>query len=248
MARVNLILWVVFFTAVGVAQQDSLSKPHFKRYNEKVIFSVYYTDISNSFEAKLNNSAQADYFEFIPNKREQIGVNLSYKFIDVSYGFSPSFFEINKDNKNSKLFSLSTRFYHKKWMQLLTFINQKGFYVSQGSNELYFERLRTIKIGGTTSYIFNENFSFRTIANQKEWQSKSAGSFIPNFSFYYTNFDLNDEDFSDSSDVYLLSLSPSYFYNWVINDHFLLSGGVILGEESTLLMVIHPPFLNGEQI
>lgn len=229
MARVNLILWILFFTTVGFAQQDSLVKPHFKQYNDKVILSVYYTDISNSFEAKVNNSTQTDYLEFKPNKREQIGVNLSYKFIDVSYGFSPSFFEINKDNKKSKLVSFSSRFYHKKWMQSLSFINQKGFYVSEGDIELYFERLRTTKIGGTTSYIFNENFSFRTIANQKEWQSKSAGSFIPNFSFYYTNFDLNSGNDADRSDIYLLSLSPSYFYNWVINDHFLLSGGLIAG-------------------
>ena len=211
------------------AQHDSLSKPHFKNYNEKVIFSVYYSDISNSFDVKLNNSTGADYFEFKPNKREQIGVNLSYKFIDVSYGFSPSFFEINKDNENSKLFTLSTRLYQKQWMQSIIFINQTGFYISQGDIEIYFEDLRTTKIGGTTSYVFNENFSFRTIANQKEWQSISAGSFIPNFSFYYTNFDLNDGNDDSKSDIFLISLSPSYFYNWVINDHFLLSGGLIAG-------------------
>jgi hypothetical protein len=211
------------------AQQDSLSKPHFKSYKEKVIFSIYYSDISNSFDVKLANSSEADYLEFKPNKREQIGVNLSYRFIDFSIGYSPSFLETNKDNENSKLFRLNTRLYYKKWMQSILFINQTGFYVSQGDIVLYFEDLRTTKIGGTTSYIFNDNFSFRTISNQKEWQSKSAGSFIPNFSFYYTHFDLNDEGDANKSDIFLISLSPSYFYNWVINDHFLLSGGLAAG-------------------
>lgn len=211
------------------AQQDSLSKPHFKSYKEKIIASIYYSDISNSFDVKPTNSSSADYLEFKPNKREQIGVNLSYRFIDFSIGYSPSFLEENKDNENSKLLRLNTRFYHKKWMQSILFINQTGFYVSQGEIELYFEDLRTTKIGGTTSYIFNDNFSFRTIANQKEWQSKSAGSFIPNFSFYYTHFDLNDEADANKSDIFLISLSPSYFYNWVLNDHFLLSGGLAAG-------------------
>jgi len=114
-------------------------------------------------------------------------------------------------------------------MQSLTFINQKGFYVSNDELEIPFPRMRTTKIGGTTSYIFNDKFSFKTLANQKEWQSKSAGSFIPNLSIYYTNFDLNDGNQNTESNIYLVSLAPSYFYNFVINNHFLLSGGMSTG-------------------
>ena len=51
--------------------------------------------------------------------------------MDFGYGFSPGFFDVNKDNSDSKLFSLNTRFYLKKWMQSVVFINQKGFYVSE---------------------------------------------------------------------------------------------------------------------
>lgn len=211
------------------AQQDSEKNSHFTNYDDKVITSLYYFDTSNNFLINYNLDGTANYLEFQPNRREQIGVNLSYKFIDVSYGFSPAFFAENKDNSDSKLVTLSTRFYHKKWMQSLTFINQKGFYVSNDEGQAQFPRLRTTKIGGTTSYIFNDKFSFKTIANQKEWQSKSAGSFIPNLSIFYTNFDLNDGGEDTKSNIYLVSLAPSYFYNFVINNHFLLSGGMSTG-------------------
>lgn len=227
---VNIVI-LLFLIGINCsfAQQDNENGSHFTNYDEKVITSLYYFDTSNSFEFNFNLDGTTNYLEFQPNRREQIGVNLSYKFIDISYGFSPVFFAENKDNSDSKLFTLSTRLYHKKWMQSLTFINQKGFYVSNGQVEVAFPRMRTTKIGGTTSYIFNDKFSFKTLANQKEWQSKSAGSFIPNLSMYYTNIDLNDGGGDTKSNIFLASLAPSYLYNFVVNNHFLLSGGMSTG-------------------
>ena len=215
-------------TIFGMAQNDSLSSPFFKSYDEKVTSSLYFIDTSNSFEFLFDTGGQKEHLSLIPNRKAQIGANISYKFIDISYGFSPKFFEENKDNSDSKLFTISTRFYHKKWMQSITFINQKGFYIEDDVT-LFLPRLRTTKIGGTTSYVFNDNFSFKTIANQKEWQTKSVGSFIPNLSFYYTNFDLNDGSGGEHSDVYLATLSASYFYNLVIKEKFLVSAGLSPG-------------------
>ncbi|MBN8565610.1 MAG: DUF4421 family protein [Flavobacteriales bacterium] len=225
------IVIVLFLGGISCsfAQQDSEQNSHFTNYDERVITSLYYFDTSNSFLINYNLDGIDNYLEFQPNRRELLGVNLSYKFIDISYGFSPAFFAENKDNSDSKLFTLSTRLYHKKWMQSITFINQKGFYVSDGLEKVTLPRMRTTKIGGTTSYIFNDKFSFKTIANQKEWQSKSAGSFIPNLSMYYTNIDLNDGGVDTKSNIFLASLAPSYFYNFVINNHFLLSGGMSTG-------------------
>lgn len=222
--------YIFFFlgTIFGVAQSDSLSTPFFKSYDEKVTSSLYFIDTSNSFEFLFDVDGENKHLSLIPNRKAQIGANLSYKFIDISYGFSPQFFEENKDNSSSKLFTISTRFYHKKWMQSITFINQKGFYIEDDVN-VYLPRLRTTKIGGTTSYVLNDRFSFKTIANQKEWQTKSAGSFIPNFSFYYTNFDLNDGSAGEHSDVYLATLSASYFYNLVIKEKILISTGLSPG-------------------
>jgi hypothetical protein len=212
------------------AQDKTASNPYFKTYDDKVIASLYYLDVSNNFQINYSNSnGTKTTLDLTPNRREQIGMSVSYKFADISYGFSPQFFDVNKDNGNSKLFNISTRFIINQWMQTLSFINQKGFYVTDGSKTIQLTDLRSTKIGGITSYIFNPNFSFKTIANQKEWQTKSSGSFIPNFSFFYTNLDLNDDSPEPQSDIFEMTVSPSYYYNFVINNRVLLSAGLSVG-------------------
>jgi hypothetical protein len=212
------------------AQENTTPNPYFKTYDDKVIASLYFLDVSNNFQILDVNSVGTKLtLDLIPNRREQIGVSVSYKFADVSYGFSPRFFDENKDNGNSKLFNISTRFIVKQWMQTLSFINQKGFYVSYRGTKFPFPELRSTKIGGVTSYIFNPNFSFKTIANQKEWQTKSSGSFIPNFSFFYTNMDLNNDSSNPKGDIFEMTVSPSYYYNFVINNRFLISAGFSIG-------------------
>jgi len=159
-------------TFFGVAQNDSLSSPFFKSYDEKVTSSLYFIDTSNSFEFLFDSGGQKDHLSLIPNRKAQIGANISYKFIDVSYGFSPQFFEENKDNSDSKLFTISTRFYHKKWMQSITFINQKGFYIEDDVT-LFLPRLRTTKIGGTTSYVLMINFRLKPLPIKKNGKPKA---------------------------------------------------------------------------
>lgn len=225
------LIYIAFFASIFgcFAQNDSLQNPYFKSYDDKVTASIYYLDTSNNFQIGFTSEGQKKYLDLNPNRREQLGVSLSYKFIDVSFGFAPKFFDVNKDNSNSKLFSFNTRFYYKKWMQSFTFINQKGFYASEPGISVDFPRMRSTKIGGTTSYIFNNRFSYKTLVNQNEWQTKSSGSFIPTFSFYYTNLNLNSESDSSNGDIYVFSLAPSYFYNFVISDRVLIGTGLAFG-------------------
>jgi hypothetical protein len=213
-----------------LAQETTSLNPFFKTYDDKIIASLYYLEVSNNFQiVNTNSDGSKTKLDLIPNRREQIGIAASFKFADISFGFSPKVFDENKDNANSKLFNISSRFIRNQWMQTITFINQKGFYVSDGNLIIPFPDLRSTKIGGISSYIFNPNFSFRTIANQKEWQTKSSGSFIPNFAFFYTNLDLNDNSLEPQSDVFEMTLAPSYYYNFVINHQFLISTGVTIG-------------------
>ncbi|PIF32013.1 uncharacterized protein DUF4421 [Flavobacterium sp. 9] len=225
------LIYIVFFGGVFgcFAQKDSLQNPYFKSYNDNVTASAYYLDTSNNFQLGFTIDGQKKYIDLNPNRKEQLGLSLSYKFIDISFGFAPKFFDINRDNSNSKLFSFNTRFYYKKWMQSFTFINQKGFYAYDSGITVDFPRMRTTKIGGTTSYIFNKNFSYKALVNQNEWQTKSSGSFIPTFSFYYTNLNLNIEPDSSNGDIYVFSLAPSYFYNFVISDRVLIGTGLAFG-------------------
>jgi Domain of unknown function (DUF4421) len=228
---IKLILFVFLGGLLGCYAQDTAAvHPHFKSYDDTVIASLYYLDVSNTFQILNSNpDGGTTKVDLIPNRREQIGMSVSYQFADISYGISPNFFTANKDNGDSKLFNISTRFIVKQWMQTLTYINQKGFYVKDQDLVFPIEDLRSTKIGGVTSYIFNPNFSFKTIANQKQWQTKSAGSFIPNFAFFYTNLDLNDGVPSSQSTILEMTVSPSYYYNFVINNKFLISAGLSFG-------------------
>jgi hypothetical protein len=230
MALKSVFLMVIGGFLSCFAQEKLVANPYFKSYADKVIASLYYLDASNNFQINYPSSNGTKLkLDLIPNRAEQIGLGISYKFVDISYGFSPQFFDINKDNGNSKHINISSRFIVKQWMQSLTFVNQKGFYVSDGYNTVSFPEMRSTKIGGITSYIFNPNFSFKTIANQKQWQTKSSGSFIPNFALFYTNLDLNDDSPDPESDVFEIALSPSYYYNFVINNKFLVSAGLAAG-------------------
>lgn len=210
------------------AQNDSLQNPYFKSYNEKITFSTYYLDTSNSFQIASDVQDPKIFLNLIPNRREQIGFNLNYKIIDVTFGFAPKFLSGNKGDSRSKNFNFNTRFYYKKWMQSFNFINQKGFYISEDNITAQLPDMRTTKIGGSTSYIFNDKFSFKTLVTQNEWQIKSSGSFIPSFSFYYTILDLNTPD-SSPGDMYVFTLAPSYFYNFVISDRVLIGAGIAVG-------------------
>jgi hypothetical protein len=227
--NLKLINILFLFSFVGsFAQNDSLQNPYFKSYNDKITVSAYYLNTSNSFQIASDGQDPKVYLNLIPNRKEQIGFNLNYKIIDITLGFAPKFLGGNKGDSNSKHFNFNTRFYYKKWMQSFTFINQKGFYISDDNITAQLPNMRTTKIGGSTSYVFNDKFSFKTLVSQNEWQTKSSGSFIPTFSFYYTNLDLNTPD-SSPGDLYVFTLAPSYFYNFVISDRVLIGAGIALG-------------------
>jgi hypothetical protein len=222
----GILLWINFFGCF--AQNDILQNRYLKSYDDKITASIYYLDTSNSFQIASGTQDPKIFVNLIPNRREQIGFSVSYRIIDISIGFAPKFLSGNKGDSKSKNFNFHTRFYYKKWMQSFTFINQKGFYISDDNLTAQLPNMRTTKIGGSTSYIFNDKFSFKTLTSQNEWQTKSSGSFIPSFSFYYTNLDLNISD-SSPGDLYVFTLAPAYYYNFVISDRVLIGAGLALG-------------------
>jgi hypothetical protein len=90
---------------------------------------------------------------------------------------------------------------------------------------VYFPKIKSLKIGGSTSYIFNKNFSYRSIVTQDEKQLISAGSFIPSLVYYYSKYDIIDGNVDEDYFSYDIALAPSYIYNWVIGKNLLISGG-----------------------
>ncbi|WP_299533904.1 DUF4421 family protein [Ulvibacterium sp.] len=224
------IKWIFFFFLVlahwsVLSQNDSL---YIRRFPEKVTLRLGVQNTSNSFIITDNETGEQT--EIVPNDKTYLGLSALFRSVEVDLGYAPNFFSENRDNSGSKLFTLNFRMFLGRWMQTLDFYRQKGFFTQFNNEVIPFPELRTLKIGGTTSFIFNRNFSFRAIGFQNEWQKKSAGSFIPRFTFYYTRFRLEDASIQTGDDhSFNLAIGPGYYYNLVIGKHFLLSAGATVG-------------------
>lgn len=168
-----------------------------------------------------------------PNATVRTTFTLLYRSLEIDYGFTPHFLNpATGASVNSSLLVFNFRMYMGQWMQSLDFYRIKGFEVRDTNFSLpenfppIFDHLNVLKIGGTTNYIFNKNFSFRAISFQNEWQRKSSGSFIPRLSYYFTRLKI---DSPERDYFYDITLGPSYYYNWVIASHFIVSLGANAG-------------------
>ncbi|WP_243473320.1 DUF4421 family protein [Winogradskyella sp. MH6] len=210
------------------SQQDSLTtNEYITTFPSKISTRISLVNTSNSFI--LNDVANNAKYELKPNVREYLGFSVLFRSIEIDYGFSPQIFNANKDNDNSRLFNLNFRMFMGQWMQTIDLYNQKGFYFSSNDQRVNLSGVKTFKIGGSTSYIFNKNFSFRAIGFQNEWQTKSAGSFVPSIYYYYTKYHLTLEDIDEKAHSYDIALGPSYYYNFCLNRNFIFSLGAHAG-------------------
>ncbi|MFB9051916.1 DUF4421 domain-containing protein [Formosa undariae] len=203
-------------------------------YKNRITAKLYYVNTSNSLMVQDRNSNF--YVNLVPNKQDRIGASVAFRSIAISYAFAPNFLAKNKDNEDSKLFNLNLRTYFgKRWMQTLDFYNQKGFYIENKDASIYLPKTKSFKAGGSTSFILNENFSFRAIASQDEKQLKSVGSFIPGIVYYYSKMDFIAEDtdpannFESDLTTFDIAFAPAYYYNFVPTKNLFLSLGISAG-------------------
>lgn len=228
------LIWIyiisVFFCAQqNFAQNDTLN-PYTVSYSDKVIVSASFQNETDSFIINQEIEGIKHKLEFYPNIKQKISFGITYKIIDISFGYTPWFLKTNADKYKASNFNFGTRFNHKKWYQSISFVKQKGFFTEfLDDKSMYLPSFRSIKIGGTTSYVFNDKFSFSALFNQNQWQIRSAGSFVPNFSLFYTSLMNKDDKASFNLEMYSFSISPSYYYTWVINRSVFLSGGLGIG-------------------
>jgi hypothetical protein len=219
---------MILFYFGNLSGQSKVQDSSFvRKFPEKITTRIGLINTSNSFF--INDESLNLKYNLKPNTTEYLGFSVLFRSIELDFGFLPSFLKENKDNSDSKLFNLNLRMFLGQWMQTIDLYSQKGFFVEVGNQEIPFEDITTFKIGGSTSYIFNPNFSFRAIGFQNEWQKKSAGSFIPRLYYYYTTFKIEDIGTTDNATSFHLAIAPSYHYNFVYNKHFILGLGTSFG-------------------
>lgn len=208
------------------SQQDSIPKNEYiKDFNDKISARLSLINTSNEFN--INNNGYE--YKLEPNKKDYLGLSLLFRSLELDLGFAPDFLKSNTDNANSKLFNLNFRMFFNQWMQTIDVYNQKGFTTVINNKKFDLPGTKTFKIGGSTSYIFNPNFSFRAIGFQNEWQTKSAGSFIPRLYYYFTQLEVDDLGIKENDYFYDIAIAPSYYYNFVFRKNFFLSLGLSAG-------------------
>ncbi len=231
-SRVYFCLFVLLFSCLSIRAQEQAidSLPQIVSFPNYLTFRTGVGASYNDFGI-VNNDLGLKY-SATPNADVRTTFSLLYRSLEIAFGFAPSFLNTEKELIESKLLVFNFRAYLGQWMQSFDYYSTVGFELKDTNFEtsedlsLIFADLNVLKIGGTTSYVFNKNYSFRAISYQNEWQRKSSGSFIPRLSFYYTRL---KNDSPERNYYYDITAGPSYFYNWVIAERFIVSAGLKAG-------------------
>jgi hypothetical protein len=208
-----LLFFLSAFTSAVFGQKDSISNQneYIKTFTDVITVRPFLLNTSNSLKVRSRRSSEE--LDLTANKEDRLGASVAFRSLVLSYSFAPNFLANNKDNKNSRIFNLHLRTFLGQWMQTFTLFDEKGFFLENDLQSIYLPETASLKIGGSTSYIVNPNFSFRALVSQNEKQTKSTGSFIPRIVYFYSVFDLKDE-FGNRAKLksFDFALAPSYYY------------------------------------
>nr|WP_322623346.1 DUF4421 family protein [uncultured Flavobacterium sp.] len=227
---IKYFIWVLLVSGCCFGQTDTLSSAWYKEFKDVLAVQAFTLNTQNTFT--LNYTADDLIIDLKPDAKTTLGLAVQYDIISFSLGFSPKFFEDNRNRRGGKMTSFSFDMFPGRFMQHFDLYYQRGIVLDvRNSGDIFLPGLKTLKIGGSTSYFLNQNFSFRASSLQNAKQLKSAGSFAPTLSYYYTEFNSKHEPLINDDKVYYIdvALAPVYYYNWVIGKNFLVSSGASLG-------------------
>ncbi|PZU88735.1 MAG: hypothetical protein DI529_05115 [Chryseobacterium sp.] len=238
MIRILSII-ILNFCIFTFAQNDSIQNKVIS-YDDKIILRL---NLDTNIDNYVISSKELDIKPRLNlNNKINTTFGFDYKIISVAISFAPDFLQgNNNDLKGKSSFTNYTfRFFPKNIIQTLSYKNSKGYYISntrdfvsnwqKGKDHyLTFPNLRIQSFGGSTSYIFNKNFSLKGIYYQKEWQETSSGSFVPSINYEYVLFSDNLNSIKSREHQLDLSFDIGYHYNYVVTKHFNIAPFVFAG-------------------
>lgn len=229
----KLILIICLPFTVFSQENDSIrSNEYIELMDNKLSVKIDFDNNIETFFAEENDIE----FKIEPNVDYRAEISVHYRFISFKLGFSPHLFtNFDEEQKGkSKIFKIETDFYIKKWVQTLSYSQTKGFYspdfpvpADYPTDYLILDDLKIINFKGITRYRFNENYSLKAITTQTEIQRKSAGTFMPSFSYSY-NILKNKATHQDLNTINFI-LSAGYLHTFVLNNKLYGSIGATPG-------------------
>jgi hypothetical protein len=176
------------------------------------------------------------------NNQINTSFGIDYKIISAAISFAPSFLQGNNEKLKGKssFTNYTFRFFPKNIIQTLSYKNSKGYYASntrdfianwQKGKDAYltFPDLRIQSFGGSTSYVFNNQFSLKGIYYQKEWSEISSGSLAPSLNYEYVIFSNQLNTVKSREHQLNLNFDIGYYYNYVVTKHFNIAPFAIAG-------------------
>ncbi|GIZ14355.1 DUF4421 family protein [Capnocytophaga catalasegens] len=150
------------------AQEKQEETTNFVTYSDKITTSFTYFDSSNSYFLNYTENGQPQNMSFRPNTQKQLIAGIDYKIITASIGFTPAFMKVNREVQKSKQFNLRFQINYKKWFQTLSYAYHKGYFIDFNQMEVYAPNLRTLKMGGVTSFVLNDRFSYKSLLSYNQ--------------------------------------------------------------------------------
>ena len=222
MGRWALILWCAV-SVVKAQDVPSDTVGYIIEYADPLTFRTTATVAGNSFVFRDREDPIS--FKLDPARSASVYTSLQYRSVELGFGFSPGFLNPDRELESARVYNLDFRVYAGRWMQTFTYLDQQGFRADLAGERFYFPEFGSRKVGGTTSYKFNPHFSFRSVFAQSEWQAKSAGSFVPRLTGFYTRYRADLGEGEDTLHTFDVSLGPGYHYTWVVHPRGMVSAG-----------------------
>lgn len=240
MKRAILVTSALFFVVFCNAQESGYIQDFSHKINAKIGIDA------KGFSYKITNSETGENFDLKPNESVRMTVSTHYRFIGVTVGFSPNFLNNNQDEVlkgESDIKSIQLRLFIKHFIQEFEYNKIEGFYIENSADfdenwtlnidpYIQLKNLYMKRYGGKTSYVWNENFSFKALLMQNQKQIKSAGSFVPSLSYYYSELNNPTNEFvSFDESTFDVNGAAGYIHNFVFgkNHNFFTSLGLSSG-------------------
>lgn len=227
---IKYFVFSAIISYIGSSAQSRSDSAKLLSYEDKVAVKISFNTNTENFVAFYKDSPKDVQTIFSINESLRTSFSIDYKLISATMSFTPSFLPGNSDNDlkgKSKYTDFKFRLFPGRFIQTIEYKNAKGFYIKnmqdffpdwEKGKEPYFQLpdLKYQTFGARTSYVFNKDFSLKSILYQREWQNNSSGSFIPELQYNISLFKNKNGEVKSRETQFNLGIDLGYHYNWVI--------------------------------
>ena len=233
--------YYLFFilSSILANSQTKRDSTNFISYESDIMIrSNFYTNREAYFYTYENNN-----IHLVTNNKIYTSLSLDYEVISVAIGFAPNIISRNKNDSlkgKSSFTQISFSMFPKNFIQTFGYKRNKGFYLTntieydpnwrEGIDPyIQFPDLEIQEFLGSTSYVFNKNFSVKSIYYQNEWQKISSGSLITSLDYNLTVTRDKIDGKINRDNLFNFGINIGYHYNWIVSKNVNISPHIYVG-------------------